>query len=37
MVVNPEKFKAIILDKRKSNQTNDRTTVDNQQVKVCHL
>ena len=35
MVVNPDKLQAIILDKRKSDQTNERTTVDNQKIKVA--
>ena len=34
MVVNSDKFQAIILDKRKSDHTNGRMTVDNQQIKV---
>ena len=34
MVVNQDKFQAIILDKRESNHTNERITVDNQQIKV---
>ena len=33
-MVNPDKFQAIILDKRKSDNTNQRITVDNQQIKV---
>ena len=35
MVVNPDKLQAIILDKRKSDQTNERITVDNQKIKVA--
>ena len=34
MVVNPDKFQAIILDKRKRDHTDERITVDNQQIKV---
>ena len=34
MVVNPNKYQAIILDKRKSVHTNERITVDNKQIKV---
>ena len=34
MVVNPDKFQAIILVKQKSDRTNERITVDNQQIKV---
>ena len=34
MVVNPDKFQAIILDNRKRDHTNERITVDNQQIKV---
>ena len=32
--MNPDKFLAILLDKRKSDNTNQRITVDNQQIKV---
>ena len=32
--MNPDKFQAIILDKRKSDYTNERITVHNQQIKV---
>ena len=34
MVGNTDKFQAVILDKRESNHTNKRITVDNQQIKV---
>ena len=34
IVVNPDKFQAIILDKRKSDHTDELITVDNQQIKV---
>ena len=34
MVVNPDKFQAIILDKWKRDHTNEHITVDNQQIKV---
>ena len=34
MVVNLDKFQAIILDKRKRDPTDERITVDNQQIKV---
>ena len=34
MVVNPDKFQAIILDKRKRDHTDENFTVDNQQIKV---
>ena len=34
MVVNPDKFQAIILDKRKRDHTDEHITVDNQQIKV---
>ena len=34
MVANPDTFPAITLGKRKSDHTNERITVDNQQVKV---
>ena len=34
MVVNSDKFQAVILDKRKSDHTNERMTVYNQQIKV---
>ena len=34
MVVNSDKFLAVILDKRKSDHTNERMTVYNQQIKV---
>ena len=43
MVVNPDKFQAIILDKRKRDHTDEHITVANQQIKVvssvklCHL
>ena len=34
MIVNPDKFQAILLDKRRSDRTNQRIVVDNQNVKV---
>ena len=34
MVVNPDKFQAIILHRRKSDHTDEYITVDNQQIKV---
>ena len=34
MAVNPDKFQAIILDKRKRDHTDERITVNNQQIKV---
>ena len=34
MVVNPDKFQAIMLDKPKRDHTNERITFDNQQMKV---
>ena len=34
MVVNPDKFQAIILEKRKVDHTDERITVDNQQIRV---
>ena len=34
MVVNPDKFQAIIFDKRKMDNIDERITVDNQQIKV---
>ena len=34
MLVNPDKFQAIILDKRKRNHIDERITLDNQQIKV---
>ena len=34
MVVNPDKFQAIVLDKPKRDHTNERITFDNQQTKV---
>ena len=34
MVVNPNKFQAIILDKIKRDHTDERVTVQNQQIKV---
>ena len=34
MVVNPDKFEATILDKRKRDHTDERITVANQQIKV---
>ena len=34
MVVNPDKFQAIILDKRKRDHADVHITVDNQQIKV---
>ena len=34
MIVNPDKFQAIFLDKRKSDHTNKRIVVDNQNIKV---
>ena len=33
MIINPEKFQAIILDKKKSNLTNILLTIDNQTIK----
>ena len=36
MVVNPDKFQAIILDKQKSYHINERITVDNQQTKIMY-
>ena len=35
MVVNPDKFQEILLDKLNSGHTNERITVDNQQIKVA--
>ena len=37
MTVNPFKLQAITLDKRKSDHINGCITVDNQQIKVCHM
>ena len=34
MIVNPDKFQAILLDKRKSDHTNQRIVVDSQNIKV---
>ena len=34
MIVNPDKFQAILLDKRKGDHTNQRVVVDNQNLKV---
>ena len=34
MVVNTDEFQAIILNKGKNDHTNERVTVDNQQIKV---
>ena len=34
MTVNPDKFQAILLDKRKSDHTDPRIVVDNQNIKV---
>ena len=34
MIVNPDKFQAILLDKRKSDHANQRIAVDNQNIKV---
>ena len=34
MIVNPYKFQAILLDKRKSDHTNQRIVVNNQYIKV---
>ena len=34
MTVNPDKFQAILLDKRKSDHTDQRIVVDNQNIKV---
>ena len=34
MIVNPDKYQAIILEKRKRDRTDERITVDNQQIKV---
>ena len=33
MIINPDKFQAIILDKKKSNLTNIPMTIDNQTIK----
>ena len=33
MIINPDKFQAIILDRRKSNLTNIPLTIDNQTIK----
>ena len=33
MIINPDKFQAIILDKKKSNLTNTSLTIDNQTIK----
>ena len=33
MIINPDKFQAIILDKKKSNLTNIPLTIDNQTIK----
>ena len=35
MVMSPDKFEAILLDKQKSDLTNERINVDNEQVKVA--
>ena len=35
MVVNPDKFQSIILGKRKRDHTDERITVDNQQIKAA--
>ena len=37
MTVNPFKLQAITLDKRKSDHINESITVDNKQIKVCHM
>ena len=37
MTVNPFKLQAITLDKRKSDHINECITVDNKQIKVCHM
>ena len=34
MIVNPDKFQAILLDKRKSDHTNQRIVVDSQNINV---
>ena len=34
MIVNPDEFQAILLNKRKSDHTNERIVVDNQNIKV---
>ena len=34
MIVNPDKFQAILLEKRKRDHTNQRIVVDNQIIKV---
>ena len=34
MIVNPDKFQAILLDKRKSDHKNQRIVVENQNIKV---
>ena len=33
MILNPDKFQAILLDKRKSDHTNQRIVVDDQNIK----
>ena len=33
MIINPGKFQAIVLDKKKSNLTNTPSTIDNQTIK----
>ena len=34
IIVNPDEFQAILLNKRKSDHTNERIVVDNQNIKV---
>ena len=36
MIINPDKFQVIILDKKKSNLSNIPLTIDNQTVKSVH-
>ena len=35
MIVNPDKFQPILLDKRKSDNTNQRLIVDNKSCTIC--
>ena len=35
MIVNPDEFQAILLNKRKSDHTNERIVVDNENIKVA--
>ena len=37
MILNPDKFQGILLDKRKSDHTNQSIVVDNQNIKLYHL